>query len=61
MTPERAIADGCEIEFINLPGQHNPIAVCSDCRRDATQTRISRYCIAALNHTPLLCDQCEEG
>lgn len=47
-----------EIKFRSAAGHFNPMAVCSTCDRDATQTRISRYCIHAIEHTPLLCDEC---
>lgn len=42
-----------------VKGQFNRMAVCDGCNRDATQTRISRYCIAALTGAPLLCDDCD--
>ena len=46
------------IEKRSIPGEHNAMAVCLSCDMDATQTRISRYCIHALDGTPLLCDTC---
>jgi hypothetical protein len=47
------------ITFRRVPGHFNPMAVCSRCDRDATQTRMTRYCIHAIEHAPLLCDDCE--
>lgn len=35
-------------------------AVCSQCDRDASETSVSRYCIHAVDGTPLLCDDCTE-
>lgn len=49
------------IEFRRVGGQHNQMAVCAQCRRDALETRITRYCIAAVEHAPLLCDVCVEA
>jgi hypothetical protein len=47
------------IAFRKVEGHLNPMAVCTCCERDATQTRISRYCIAAISGDSLLCDDCE--
>gem|GEM_PF-6151514 len=42
----------------HAPGHYNQMAVCSQCDRSATQTRITRYCEAAMTGNPLLCDDC---
>lgn len=48
------------IRFRRVKGQFNRMAVCEGCERDATKTRITRYCISALPpYPPLLCDECE--
>lgn len=36
-------------------------AVCSSCRRDASQTKMTRYCEHAMEHSPLRCDDCHNG
>lgn len=41
-----------------VPGEHNGMAVCQECDKDATQTRISHYCVDAINGGPYLCDEC---
>lgn len=48
------------IEKRKVAGHHNPMAVCSTCDRDATQTRMTRYCTAAMGLHPVLCDECFE-
>lgn len=45
-------------KFRAVKGQFNPMAVCSQCDRDATQTRMSRYCIDAIADKPFRCDEC---
>lgn len=47
------------IAFREVEGYFNPMAICAGCERDATQTSISRYCIAAISGEPLLCDDCD--
>lgn len=42
----------------NVQGEHNPMAVCRKCDRDATQTRVSYYCIDVIDGGPYLCDEC---
>lgn len=38
------------------------LAICEGCDRDASETRITRYCISALPpYPPLLCDECWKG
>lgn len=39
-------------------GHLNEMALCKGCDRDATQTRITYYCVDALNGGPYLCDEC---
>lgn len=41
-----------------VAGYFNAMAVCGKCDRDATQTRISRYCVDLLARGPYLCDEC---
>lgn len=41
-----------------VQGHFNPMAVCDRCNRDATQTRITRYCDAVITGQPLVCDSC---
>jgi hypothetical protein len=41
-----------------VPGHFNEMALCKGCNRDATQTRITYYCVDALNGGPYLCDEC---
>lgn len=49
------------IKFRTVPGQFNKMAVCSACDRDATQTRMTRYCLSTgRDAVPLLCDQCRD-
>lgn len=45
-------------ETRRVPGHFNAMAVCSQCRRDATETRMTRYCLAAIGLEPLCCDEC---
>lgn len=47
-----------EIRTRSVSGQFNQMAICSHCDRDASQTRMTRYCIHAVDHTPMLCDEC---
>ena len=49
-----------EIKLQSVKGYFNLMAVCSKCNKNATQVKISRYCLSALYHTPLLCDICYE-
>jgi hypothetical protein len=47
------------IEFVQVPGQYNPMAVCSECGRHGGETLMTRYCEAASPpYPPLLCDEC---
>lgn len=39
-------------------GHLNEMALCKGCDKDATQTRITYYCVDALNGGPYLCDEC---
>lgn len=41
-----------------VPNEYNEMAVCQECHMDATQTRISYYCVDAINGGPYLCDEC---
>ena len=48
-------------EYRRVPKQFNPMAVCARCDRDATQTRMSRLCVFAVQpHSDFLCDECHE-
>jgi hypothetical protein len=33
-------------------------ALCWGCNKDATQTRITYYCVDAINNGPYRCDEC---
>lgn len=44
-----------------VPSQFNQMAVCRRCDRDALETRISFYCVDAINGGPHLCDECRSA
>jgi hypothetical protein len=39
-------------------GEFNEMALCTRCNKDATKTRITYYCVDAVNGGPYLCDEC---
>ncbi len=45
-------------EYRSVPEQFNKMAVCSSCKRKATQTSISWLCVDLVERRPTICDEC---
>lgn len=45
-------------EFRQVEGEFNKMAVCHKCNRDATESRMSTYCLACVDDKPFTCDGC---
>lgn len=50
-----------ERKYRAVPGYFNQMAVCSICDRDATETRMSFYCIDCIEDQPFRCDECRNS
>ena len=57
MTPTPELRNGEKITKVGVKDQHNPMAICTQCGRHALQTKMSRYCIAAIEGNNR-CDEC---
>lgn len=45
---------------LDAKGNYFAAAICTKCKRDASQTHMSHYCDAAMGLTPMLCDTCRD-